>query len=284
MQVFLNADYMPLEQARISPLDRGFLFGDGIYEVIPCIEGRWLGFDAHIARLSRGLAALAIAAPEVDWHVVATTLAQTQPLPHQALYIQISRGEDTQRFHGFDGSHRPTVFAYCFPINGFPDASAPPAFRVKSEPDRRWQHCDIKSTSLLGNVLHFQAAHKARLNETLLFNGKDELTEASASNVFVIKDNEIATPPLDNQILPGITRALLIEALGQYPEFSLSERVITRQQVMDADEVWLTSATKTLVPVIELDGQLIGKGRVGPLYRTALTAFIAFLRRKGTHG
>lgn len=285
--VWLNGAFIPAVEARISPMDRGFLFGDGIYEVIPAYQGRMVGFSAHITRLQRGLAEIGIA---LDWN-----LQQWQQLcselllrnnqadaPGTGIYLHVSRGTDSKRGHAFPAGISPTVFAYTFAIAIPPDGSPGSArpFQVATATDLRWKRCHIKSTALLGNVLHHQQGIAAGCQEILLFNDQQELTEGSSCNAFIVKNSVIATPPLDWQILPGITRQLLLQILRRHSSVTVEERVISKAEVLAADEVWLSSSSKEIVPVLAIDGVPVGhgdsRGLVGPVWHQAQQLFSRF--------
>lgn len=269
---------MPIEEAKISPLDRGFLFGDGIYEVIPSYFGKMVGFQGHIDRMNDGLKAIGIELNWTDaqWKELCDTLCEKNGAGPLGVYLHVSRGADVKRFHAFPEDVEPTVFAMAFeiPVPKTPDlATVGKGYALTSTEDLRWQRCQIKSTSLLGNVLHFQEGYEAGSQETLLFNSKNELTEASASNVFVIKDGVIATPIQDNQILPGITRRLIIDILANDGSLTLEERAITLDEVSEADEVWISSSSKEIAPVTMVDGKAVGDGKVGPVWLKAATLY-----------
>ncbi|MBS3797987.1 MULTISPECIES: aminotransferase class IV [unclassified Pseudoalteromonas] len=270
-QVYLNGDYMAPEEAKISPMDRGFLFGDGIYEVIPAYHGKMLGFNAHIERMQQGLAAIEIALDysPAQWREICETLLSTNPGPNQGIYLHVSRGTDSKRNHAYPSNVAPTVFAFCFTLPGEPskDADTATSYEVSLEQDRRWQRCNIKSTALLGNVMHYQSGARVGNKETILYNALGEITEASSSNVFIVKDGVIATPPLDTQILPGITRWLILQIVHSHSELRIEERVISKDELLSADEVWITSATKEVGPVLKVDGKQIGQGRPGPMWQ-----------------
>ena len=272
--VFLNGDYMPIDQAKISPLDRGFLFGDGIYEVIPSYSGKMVAFQGHINRMNDGLNAIGIKLNWSDsqWLDLCHNLSEKNGGGSLGLYLHVTRGADTKRFHAFQDNLTPTVFAMAFeiPEPKVPDlATVGKGYALTSTEDLRWQRCQIKSTSLLGNVLHFQQGFEAGSQETLLFNSNNELTEASASNIFIVKDGVIATPIEDNQILPGIARRLVIDILAKDGSLVLEERVITLDEVKDADEIWITSSSKEIAPVTKLDGDVVGDGKVGIVWLKA---------------
>ena len=276
--VFLNGNYLPIEEAKISPLDRGFLFGDGIYEVIPSYSGKMVGFQAHINRMNDGLAAIGI---NLNWHdsqwlALCENLSTKNGAGALGFYLHVSRGSDTKRFHGFPKNVSPTVFAMAFdiPVHKTPSlATIGKGYALTSTEDLRWQRCHIKSTSLLGNVLHFQTGYEAGSQETLLFNRKTELTEASASNIFIVKNGIISTPVQDNQILPGVTRRLVIDILAKEGSLMVEERTITMDEVRKADEIWITSSSKEIAPVTYLDGVAVGKGVVGPMWLKAASLY-----------
>lgn len=269
---------MPIEQAKISPLDRGFLFGDGIYEVIPSYEGQMVGFQYHINRMNDGLKAIGIELNWRDsqWSTLCENLSSKNGNGSLAIYLHVSRGADIKRFHAFPDNVTPTVFAMTYEISPpkTPSlATAGKGYSLSTSEDLRWQRCHIKSTSLLGNVLHFQEGYAAGNLETLLYNHKQELTEASSSNIFIIKNGIIATPIQDNHILPGITRRLVIDILTKEGSLTVEERVITLDEARAADEIWLTSSSKEIEPVTQLDGVAVGDGNVGPVWLKAATLY-----------
>lgn len=276
--VFLNGEYLPIEEAKISPLDRGFLFGDGIYEVIPSYFGQKVGFQAHINRMNDGLNAIGIQLNwEIkQWQALCENLSDKNGAGSLAIYIHVSRGADTNRFHAFPKNITPTVFAMAFdiPIPQTPSMETiGKGYTLTSTEDLRWKRCQIKSTSLLGNVLHFQEGVDSGSQETLLFNQNNELTEASSSNVFIVKNGMIATPTQDNQILPGITRRLVIDILANVGGYMVEERTVTMEEVKSADEIWITSSSKGIAPVTVLDGLPVGKGKVGEVWLKSATLY-----------
>jgi D-alanine transaminase len=275
--VFLNGEFMPMAEAKISPMDRGFLFGDGIYEVIPSYAGRCIGLLPHIQRMQAGLQAIGMPLPmDIEaFKTVITRLISDNGSGNLGIYIHVSRGADIKRSHAFPLNVPQTVFAFAFEIPSEPvaDKSIVKGFRVISTEDLRWKRCQVKSTSLLGNVMHFQQGQDAGVNETILFNKDGFLTEASSCNVFMVKNNIILTPPLDNQLLPGITRQLLLNMLKRDPNFQVSERAVHMDELRVADEIWLTSSSKELAPVIELDGQPVGNGEIGDTWLAAQRLF-----------
>lgn len=279
--VYLNGEYLAMSDAKISPMDRGFLFGDGIYEVIPAYNGKLVGFAPHIERMQQGLALIDIELDwsEKEWREVCQQLieknsvdAATQTTRENlGLYLHVSRGADVKRFHAYPEDIPPTLFAFAFdiPPANVADKEKTKAYKVSATQDLRWQRCNIKSTALLGNVMHFQHGYAQGYNETLLYNEKDQLTEGSACNAYIVKNGVISTPPLDHQILPGITRLMLLDILQKHSDFTVEERVITMAEVYDADEVWLTSSSKEIAPVIEIDGRKVGDGNIGDVWLAA---------------
>lgn len=274
---FLNDNFLPLEQAKISPLDRGFLFGDGIYEVVPSYHGKLLGFNAHLDRMRTGLEGinLQLGWSHEKWKSVCDELCSQNGNGNLGLYLQVSRGADIKRYHAFPENVKPTVFCFAFEIGASPssDKDSAKTFSVSTAEDLRWQRCHIKSTALLGNVLHFQYGHENGDDETILYNDRHELTEAAACNVFIVKNRVISTPPLDNQLLPGITRNLLIDILKKHSNLDIQERVVHMNEVNNADEIWITSSTKEIGPVIKIDGRPVGNGMIGDIWVEAQKLF-----------
>ena len=276
---FLNGSYMPIEEVKISPLDRGFLFGDGIYEVIPSYHGKTVGFGPHIARMNDGLNAVEIKLNWSDdqWRDLCTTLCEKNGNGNLGIYLHVTRGADNKRHHAYPIGIKPTVFAYTFEIPEPPvaDRNTVKPYTCSTAHDLRWHRCNIKSIALLGNVMHFQQGHQKGDGEVLLYNDNDELTECGACNAFVVKDGVVATPPLDSQILPGITRALALKVLREEGSIPVEERIVTMDEVRNADEIWIASSSKELAPVIKLDGNPVGDGKVGKVWEAAAKLYQA---------
>ncbi|MDA9014363.1 D-amino acid aminotransferase [Porticoccaceae bacterium] len=276
---YLNGQYLPIEQAKISPLDRGFLFGDGVYEVVPSYEGKLVGFLPHLQRMNKGLEAIGISTgwSENQWLDLCLKLIQQNGAGNLGIYLQISRGTYDTRAHRFPDKVNPTIFAFCFEIPPAPvaDKSLAKTYTVSTARDIRWDRRDIKSTSLLGNVLHYQQGVEQGNQETLLFNDHNELTEASSCNAFIVKNGSVITPPLDHQKLPGITRQILIDILRNDGNISVEERAVTMDEVAEADEVWITSSSREIAPVIAIDSVPVGDGQVGDVWLAAQTLFSA---------
>jgi D-alanine transaminase len=278
--VYLDGEYLPMEQAKISPMDRGFLFGDGIYEVIPCYGGRMVGFSPHIERMNNGLTAIDIELDWTDeqWQEICEQLVERNGAGDLGIYLHVSRGADSQRFHAYPEGIAPTVFGFTFQVPPSPiaDKGTTKTYTVTTTQDMRWKRCNIKSTALLGNVIHFNQGYAGGNNETILYNEAGELTEASACNVYVVKDGVIYTPETDHQILPGITRLLLIEILRAEGSLQIEERAVTVAELHNADEVWISSSTKEIAPVIMVDGEPVGDGEVGDIWEQAQALFSAY--------
>jgi D-alanine transaminase len=276
--VFLNGRFLPLEQATVPVLDRGFIFGDGVYELIPVYSRAPFRMDEHLARLERSLAAVRIANPYArdKWRSVIRELVAQQPGEDQGVYLQVTRGV-AKRDHAFPAGVEPTVFAMSNPLVNPPKELVEKGVAAVSAPDNRWLRCDIKSISLIGNVLLRQQSADAGAAETILFRD-GILTEASASNVFVAKNGLVLSPPKSNLILPGITYDVVVE-IAQQLGMPLEFRDIREAEVRAADELWVTSSSKEILAIVELDGKPVGAGRPGPLFRRAWEGYQEFKRR-----
>ena len=272
MTVYLNDQFMPLEEARVPVLDRGFIFGDGIYEVIPVYGRKMFRAEQHLARLFRSLAAVAIPNPhnQAAWLQLIAQVMHAQQADDQMVYLQVTRGV-AKRAHAFPQEVVPTVFIMSNPIVLPTAAARAQGVACVSLEDKRWLRCEIKSTSLLGNVLAAQNAAEHGVAESIQFRD-GYLTEASASNVWMVKDGVLMGPPKDNLILEGI-RYGLIEELCAAHQIPLQARRITREEVFAADEVLLSSATKEVLAVVQIDDQTIGNGRPGPIYQRLYAAY-----------
>ncbi|MFZ6675341.1 D-amino acid aminotransferase [Undibacterium sp. Xuan67W] len=270
--VYLNGSLTPLSDAKIPVLDRGFIFGDGIYEVIPVYGRKMFRADQHLARLFRSLAAIGIPNPhdKTGWLALIAQVMDAHPADDQMVYLQVTRGV-AKRAHAFPQEAVPTVFIMTNPIVLPSDAVRAKGVTCVSMDDKRWLRCEIKSISLLGNVLAAQNAAEHGATESIQFRD-GFLTEASASNVWIVKDGVLSGPPKDNLILEGI-RYGLIEELCAANGISLQARKITREEVFAADEVLLSSATKEVLAVVKLDEQTIGKGVPGPIYQKLYAAY-----------
>lgn len=275
----LDGQRLPLREARISPLDRSFLFGDGVYEVIPVYAGRMFRFESHHARLVRSLAELRIRDPHdaEGWRALLSGLIEANGGGDQYVYVQVSRGADHIRNHAPLPDIPPTVFAFCSPWPATPPSALERGVACITAADTRWARCDIKSVNLLANVLLRQLAVDAGCSETILLRD-GLLMEASASSVHVVRGGEVLTPPNSHRILPGTTRGLVEELLAS---LGIPYRATTVDEatLRAADEIWLASATREVQPVTVLDGQPVGTGRPGPLWARVHAAFQELKRR-----
>lgn len=262
-RIYLNGDYIPLEQANVSVLDRGFTFGDGVYEVIPVFHRAVFRFERHMQRLLNSLEAIYMSMPLTlpEWQTVFSTLIDEVEEDNQSIYLQITRGI-SPRDHDIDLADRPTVFVMSRAIKTH-DLSA--GIKAISHDDIRWANCDIKAITLLPSVM---LRHRAKLQgakEAILF-ANGQLTEGAASNAFVVRDDIVYTTPKNQTILPGITRDLLLELLDQ-SRIVYRETSVSLEFVREADELLISSSTWEVVPVIKLDEQIIGNGYPGPIYQ-----------------
>src|SRR5450830_216739 len=273
--VYLNGQLTPLSEAKIPVLDRGFIFGDGVYEVIPMYDRKPFRGSQHIARLFRSLGTIGIPNPhnEAEWLALIARVVDANTLQDQMIYIQVTRGV-AKRGHAFPKEDvTPTVFIM---TNTMVLPSA--AVRAKgvacvSMEDKRWLNCQIKSISLLGNVLAAQHAAEHDVTEAIQFRD-GFLSEASSSNVWIVKDGKLSAPPKDNLILEGI-RYGLIEELCKAEGIVFEARKITEVEVFSADEVLLSSASKEILPVVSIDGKTVGNGTPGPVFAKLYAAYQA---------
>lgn len=268
---YLNGDFGPLGEARVSVLDRGFIFGDAIYEVIPVFNGRPLRLSEHLDRLGDSLKAVLMDNPlERDaWEALCVRLIADNGAGDQTLYVQVTRGV-APRDHVLSAAVAQTVFAMSSPLC-VPD-EVPPIEAVTA-PDERWQRCDIKTTSLIANVIARERAARRGAREAILIRD-GWITEGAASNVFVATDGCIRTPPLSPLILPGVTRNLIVEL-----DPDVREEAIAESELLDADEIWVTSSGRELVPVTRINGDAVGTGLVGPLFRQTRARYLAYKTR-----
>ncbi len=264
--VYLNGEFTPLEEARIPVLDRGFIFGDGVYEVVPVYSGYPFRLQQHLARLQKSLDAIALTNPMTlaQWSQLVRRMIRMHSWKDQAVYVQVTRGV-ARRDHAFPKRVVPTVFVMTNPM-AVPDRKlVTNGVACVTATDNRWLRCDIKSTSLLGNVLMRQRAAQAGCIETIMFRD-GFLSEASSSNVFVVRDKTICAPPNNHLVLPGTTNDVVME-LARKARIPLAVGELSEDAVRAADEIWLTSATKEVLPVSRLDGKPVGSGRPGPLFK-----------------
>ena len=278
-----NGELMPLDRIAISPLDRGFIFGDGVYEVIPVYEGVMMRGREHFERLQRSMDEIALANPHTtdEWLGLVRDLLAHHP-GNQSVYIQVTRGAPARRDHVIPKGLQPTVFMMVQPLASPSKEAVENGVACVTAPDFRWEKCHIKSTSLLGNVLARQISFEAGATETILLRG-GFVTEASSSNVFVVKDGVVAAPPQDNLILLGITYDLVVR-LAAEGAVKLEIRPIAESELRSADEVWLSSSTKEVLAVTRIDGKPVGTGKPGPAFRRMHALFQEYkagLRKRG---
>jgi len=272
MKVYLNGAFVPLEDAKISVLDRGFIYGDGVYELVPVYAREPFRLPHHLARLQRSLDGIRLQNPHSDaqWTALIRELIEAQPFADQGVYLQVTRGV-AKRDHAFPVGVPPTVFMMSNPLATPPADQVARGVAVVTAEDNRWRRCDLKTTSLLGNVLMRQLAADAGAVETVMFRD-GYLTEASSSNVLVVIDGLIVAPPKDNLILPGITYDAAID-FAREGGVPFEIRPVTREEALGADEMWLSSSTKEVLAVTNVDGQPFAGGKPGPVFRRAWKAF-----------
>lgn len=270
--VYLNGDYVPLEEARVSVLDRGFTFGDGVYEVFLVYRRQIFRFEEHMQRLDNSLAAIHMQNPlsRDKWMEILMTLVQGHPAADQSLYLQITRGV-SERDHAIALARTPTVFAMSKPL---PQRDLTRGISVITLEDIRWKYCHIKAITLLPSVLlRHQATLAGAVEAVLLRDGY--VTEGAASNIFVVHNGLIKTPPKDGNLLPGITRDLVLELLAG-AGIPCAETRISADDLQAAEEIWTTSSTWEIVPVIKLDGSPVGQGRPGRHWQRVFAIYQQF--------
>ncbi len=262
-KVYLNGEYLPLNEAKISVLDRGFLFGDGVYEVMPVYKGHFFSFKAHIERLNHSLKRVSIdlLRTEKEWLTLLEPLIDKTR--HQYIYLHLTRGVAPKRDHAFPVEVTPTVFAMCSDIVPFTKVAS--GVKAISLDDSRWELCDVKATTLLANVLLRQQAIDKGCAEAILIKD-DYVTEGAASNLFAVIDGVLVTPPKNSEILAGITRQVILE-IAKLNNIPVAEEKITFSALKTASEIWLTSSTREIVPVIELDGEIVADGNAGAVWK-----------------
>lgn len=266
-ELYLNGAYVAPEQAMVSVLDRGFLFGDGVYEVIPAYGGRPLQPQAHLERLANSLDGIGMPAPlsPTEWSAIFERLLAAAPGADQALYLQVTRGVAPSRDHRYPVHATPTVLAMTKALPPRDPAVAEQGVAAITRADIRWHRCDIKTTALIAAVMLRQAAAEAGAEEAILL--RDGLAlEGSTSNLFIVQAGELVTPPKGPLLLPGITRDLVLELAAQ-ARIPWREAAIPELALRHADEVWITSSTREVMPVTRLDGEPVGSGAPGPLWR-----------------
>jgi D-alanine transaminase len=266
MIVHLNGGFLPLEDAKISVLDRGFIYGDGVYELVPVYHRHPFRLLQHLARLQNSCDGIRLANPHTDaqWEALIRELIARQPFDHQGVYLQVTRGV-AKRDHAFPKDVAPTVFMMSNPLATPSAEQVEGGVAVVTADDNRWRRCDLKTISLVGNVLMRQLAADAGALETVMFRD-GFLTEASASNVLIVVGGRIVAPPKDNLILPGITYDATLE-FARDAGLPFEVRPVPRAEAVAAEEMWLSSSTKEVLAITTVDGRPFGNGMPGPVFR-----------------
>lgn len=275
--VYLNGEYLPLEEAHVPVMDRGFLFGDGVYEMIPVYGEHVFRLEQHLARLENSLQSIDIPNPysPEEWRALIEALLTKNPgLDHRSIYIEVTRGAG-DRNHIYEDGLIPTVFILCRDV---PRKDFGNGVGAVTHEDIRWDYCDIKSVSLLPAVLLKQYANRADGAHEAILLKDGYVTEGASSNVFIVKNGKTTTPPKDRSLLWGITRDLIIELLreGNLP---FEETPVTEAELRDADEIWITSSIMEIAPVIRLDGAQVGNGMPGRVWQNVDRLFKTFRSR-----
>ena len=277
--VYLNGSFKDIREAHISPLDRGFLFGDAVYEVIPVHDGKPLLLKEHLARLERSLSEIRMVNPHTpeEWASIVKSLIEQNGGGKLGIYIQVSRGADAGRDHAVPDGIDPTIFGMASRIAA--TGSQDSGVAAITLPDSRWARCDIKSTALLANVLARQQAAEAGADDAILIRD-GYVTEASVSSVIIVEGGVLITRNNGPELLPGTTRQLVLE-LATEAGLSYREEAISEQRLRAADELWLMSAGRGVVPVTRLDGSPVGDGKPGPVWNRVKGLFTEYIKSNG---
>jgi D-alanine transaminase len=272
--VYLNGRFLPVADAHVSVLDRGFIYGDGVYELVPVYGREPFRLPHHLARLQRSMDGIGLSNPHspAQWEAIIRDLVARQPWADQGVYFQVTRGV-AKRDHAFPQGVPPTVFMMSNPLPTPSREQVERGVAVVTADDNRWHRCDLKTISLLGNVLMRQLAADVGAVETVMFRD-GYLTEASASNVLVVRDGVIVVPPKDHLILPGVTYDATME-FAREAGIPLAVQPVSRAQALAADEMWLSSSTKEVLAITTVDGQPFAGGRPGPVFRRMWDLFQA---------
>jgi D-alanine transaminase len=285
---YLNGEFQPLDQARVPVMDRGFLFGDGVYELIPIYSRRPFRLAEHLRRLQGSLDGIRLTNPHsnAEWAALIERIIANGESDDQSVYIQITRGPMAVRNHAFPKTITPTVFIMGEALHSPPDAQREQGVAAISTTDFRWLRCDLKVTSLLANCLLRQMAIDAGCVEALLFRD-GHLSEGASSNIFMVKDGVLLAPPKTHLMLPGITYDVVLEIAAAHG-LPHQVRDIHEQEVRNADELWMTSSTKEVLPIVTLDGKPVGHkdnaGRPGPAFANMYRWYQDFKRDVMRHG
>jgi len=273
-KVYLNGEFLPVAEARVSVMDRGFLFGDGVYEVIPCFDGKPFRLSQHLARLEDSLHAIHMDNPltREQWGRILRALLAESPGAERSLYLQITRGSTGAREHAIPKGVKPTVFAMSSPIKKPAPGTAGEGITAVTLDDIRWKLCNIKTINILANLLLRQEARELGGEEAILI--RDGLAlEGAASNLFITTNGELITPPPSRHLLPGVTRDLILELAGA-EGIPKKQADITEKQLRSADEIWLTSSTREIMPIVRLDNEPVANGQPGPIYRRMAAIYV----------
>jgi D-alanine transaminase len=270
--VYLNGQFLPISRAHVSVLDRGFIYGDGVYELIPVYGHEPFRLPHHLRRLQHSMDGIKLANPHTDaeWERIVRDLIAQQPFPNQGVYFQVTRGV-AKRDHPFPQGVAPTVFMMSNPLATPSREQVERGVAVVTAEDNRWQRCDLKTISLVGNVLMRQLAAEQDALETVMFRD-GYLTEASASNVLIVVDDTIVVPPKDNLILPGITYDATVEFAAE-AGVPVEVRPVSKAEAFAADEMWLSSSAKEVLAITTVDGKPFAGGRPGPVFRRLWEVF-----------
>lgn len=274
----LDGVWLPLSQARIPVMDRGFLFADAVYEVIPVYAGTAFALDAHLQRLERSLRAVRIANPHArdGWKRLIEELVERNGGGDKAVYVQVSRGVETRRDHAYQETTRATVFATASALSPVPEEALKQGLSAVRLEDFRWERCDIKATTLLANVMLKDDARRAGADEAVLIR-QGLVTEGAASNLFMLRNETLSTPPADRHILPGITRDVVL-SLARDLGIPVEIRPIASTELERAQEIWLASSTREILAVTRLDHKPVGNGLPGPYWSRLHEAWQSFKR------
>ena len=276
---YLNGNFIPLAQAQVSVLDRGFTFADGVYEIIPVFSGKPFRLKEHLERLRNSLDGISLQ-PDYDsekWRsLIDQLLAQNHVTGDSSVYIQVTRGV-AERNHFYQPGSTPTVFVYCKPLQEMDSSRGVGAVLHQ---DIRWEYCHIKAVALLPNVMLKQYAREKDGSIEAILHRDGYITEGAASNVFIVTGDAVSTPPKSNRLLPGITRDLIVELVGE-SSYQCREAPVSIAALQEADEIWLTSSTLGIAPVVRLDGRPVSGGKPGPAWHDMDTIYQDFKRNQG---
>ncbi len=277
--VYLNGDYLPLQNAKISVLDRGFLFGDGAYEVIPVYQGVCFRTKEHLERLQYSLEGLSIELElsQQDFINIFNTLIERNGSGNQHIYLQITRGTMKKRLHSWETDIQPNILIMASPVSLSPQNINTTGSKAITLDDIRWDYCHLKSINLLPNVLLRQQAINKQAAEAILIRDGYAI-EGAGSNLFIVKDDIVITPPKSNYLLGGITRDLILELCQQH-KILYREIAISEDELHSADEIWITASTKEIEPITTLNQHAVGKGKPGPMWLKLITCFQAYKKQ-----